>query len=86
MQHLRAINCEYLAWFCFFRQWKTLKFSEAELAVRLLYMMGEAVPVSAGNHFTADGGKGEIMKDMMRTVSTFNNSQCYECQTGFKRS
>ena len=46
-----------------------MKFTEAELAVRLLYMLGEAIPVNQGNHFVGDQARAEIMRDLMRMVS-----------------
>ena len=56
--------------FCLiYSQWKSVKFTEAELAVRLLYMLGEAIPVNQGNHFIGDQARAEIMRDLMRTVS-----------------
>ncbi|XP_071784413.1 exportin-T-like [Asterias amurensis] len=51
-------------------QWKSVKFTEAELAVRLLYMLGEAIPVNQGNHFIGDQARAEIMRDLMRTLVT----------------
>jgi len=42
---------------------------EVEVAVRLLYMLGEALPASHGAHFTGDTAKTSALQDMMRTVS-----------------
>lgn len=41
---------------------------EVEVAVRLLYMLGEALPASHGAHFTGDTAKTSALQDMMRTV------------------
>ena len=51
------------------RQWRSKKFTEVELAVRLLYMLGEAIPAKEGNHFAGNSSKSEVLKDMMRIVS-----------------
>lgn len=42
---------------------------EVEVAIRLLYMLGEALPASHGAHFTGDTAKTSALQDMMRTVS-----------------
>ncbi|XP_072181720.1 exportin-T-like [Diadema setosum] len=49
-------------------QWRNKKFIDAELAVRLLYMLGEAIPAKEGNHFEGESSKTELLKDMMRTL------------------
>lgn len=41
---------------------------ELEVAIRLLYMLAEALPVSHGAHFSGDT-KASALQDMMRTVS-----------------
>lgn len=41
---------------------------EVEVAVRLLYMLAEALPVSHGAHFSGDVSKASALQDMMRTV------------------
>lgn len=38
------------------------------MAVRLLYMLAEALPVSHGAHFSGDVSKASALQDMMRTV------------------
>lgn len=53
----------------FFRNWQTAPFMEVEVAIRLLYMLGEALPASHGAHFTGDTAKTSALQDMMRTVS-----------------
>lgn len=42
---------------------------EVEVAIRLLYMLGEALPASHGAHFSGDSTKTSALQDMMRTVS-----------------
>lgn len=42
---------------------------EVEVAIRLLYMLGEALPASHGAHFSGDTAKTSALQDMMRTVS-----------------
>lgn len=41
---------------------------EVEVAIRLLYMLGEALPASHGAHFSGDATKASALQDMMRTV------------------
>lgn len=38
------------------------------MAIRLLYMLGEALPASHGAHFSGDTTKTSALQDMMRTV------------------
>lgn len=42
---------------------------EVEVAIRLLYMLGEALPASHGAHFSGNMAKTSALQDMMRTVS-----------------
>lgn len=51
------------------RNWQTAPFMEVEVAIRLLYMLGEALPASHGAHFSGDTAKTSALQDMMRTVS-----------------
>lgn len=51
-----------------FRNWQTAPFMEVEVAIRLLYMLGEALPASHGAHFSGDATKTSALQDMMRTV------------------
>lgn len=51
-----------------FRNWQTAPFMEVEAAIRLLYMLGEALPASHGAHFSGDTTKTSALQDMMRTV------------------
>lgn len=41
---------------------------EVEAAIRLLYMLGEALPAAHGAHFSGDAAKTSVLQDMMRTV------------------
>ncbi|KAF7646004.1 hypothetical protein LDENG_00195140 [Lucifuga dentata] len=48
--------------------WQTVAFMEVEVAIRLLYMLGEALPASHGAHFSGDTAKASALQDMMRTL------------------
>ena len=50
-------------------QWKTLDFKDVEVAVTLLYSLGEAIPASHGQHFSGNPEKASALQSMMRTVS-----------------
>ncbi|XP_029282841.1 exportin-T isoform X2 [Cottoperca gobio] len=50
------------------QNWQTTQFMEVEVAVRLLYMLGEALPASHGAHFSGDTAKTSALQDMMRTL------------------
>lgn len=50
------------------QNWQTAPFMEVEVAVRLLYMMGEALPASHGAHFSGDVAKTSALQDMMRIL------------------
>ncbi|XP_069830556.1 exportin-T isoform X2 [Dendropsophus ebraccatus] len=45
-------------------------FMEVEVAIRLLFMLGEAIPASHGAHFCGDVNKASALQDMMRTLVT----------------
>lgn len=62
------VRCHILL--CLGRNWQTTRFMEVEVAVRLLYMLAEALPVSHGAHFSGDVSKASALQDMMRTVGT----------------
>ncbi|MEE6480433.1 hypothetical protein FKM82_012568 [Ascaphus truei] len=49
---------------------QTVPFMEVEVAIRLLYMLGEAIPASHGAHFCGDVSKASALQDMMRTLVT----------------
>ncbi|XP_039198134.1 exportin-T isoform X2 [Crotalus tigris] len=51
------------------QNWQTKPFMEVEVAIRLLYMLAEALPVSHSAHFTGDT-KASALQDMMRTLVT----------------
>lgn len=38
------------------------------MAIRLLYMLGEALPAAHGAHFSGHAAKTSVLQDMMRTV------------------
>ncbi|KAJ7987934.1 hypothetical protein DPEC_G00318390 [Dallia pectoralis] len=48
--------------------WQTASFMEVEVAIRLLYMLGEALPASHGAHFSGDTAKTSTLQDMMRLL------------------
>ncbi|XP_016889997.1 exportin-T isoform X2 [Cynoglossus semilaevis] len=48
--------------------WQTSPFMEVEVAIRLLYMLGEALPASHGAHFSGDTAKTSALQDMMRML------------------
>ncbi|OCT87510.1 exportin-T isoform X2 [Xenopus laevis] len=52
------------------QNWQTAPFMEVEVAIRLLYMLGEAIPASHGAHFCGDAAKASVLQDMMRTLVT----------------
>lgn len=49
---------------------------EVEVAIRLFYMLGEALPASHGAHFTGDATKASTLQDMMRTVREILAPHC----------
>ncbi|GAA6083948.1 exportin-T isoform X2, partial [Tachysurus ichikawai] len=50
------------------QSWQTARFMEVEVAIRLFFMLGEALPASHGAHFSGDVAKASTLQDMMRTV------------------
>ncbi|XP_069485879.1 exportin-T isoform X2 [Ambystoma mexicanum] len=52
------------------QNWQSKPFMEVEVAIRLLYMLGEALPVAHGAHFSGDIAKASALQDMMRTLVT----------------
>ncbi|MCJ8736224.1 hypothetical protein PDJAM_G00256470 [Pangasius djambal] len=50
------------------QSWQTARFMEVEVAIRLFYMLGEALPASHGAHFSGDAAKASTLQDMMRTL------------------
>ncbi|KAL4660294.1 exportin-T isoform X1 [Arapaima gigas] len=57
------------------QSWQTAPFMEVEVAIRLLYMLGEALPASQGAHFSGDGAKASTLQDMMRMLVTCGVSE-----------
>ncbi|KAM9772273.1 exportin-T isoform 2-T2 [Syngnathus typhle] len=51
-------------------KWQSASFKEVEVAIRLLYMLGEALPASHGAHFSGDAVKSGALQDMMATLVT----------------
>ncbi|XP_077449465.1 exportin-T isoform X2 [Stigmatopora argus] len=51
-------------------KWQSASFMEVEVAIRLLYMLGEALPASHGAHFSGDAVKTGALQDMMTTLVT----------------
>ncbi|XP_035825468.1 exportin-T isoform X2 [Aplysia californica] len=51
-------------------QWKSLDFRDVEVAVTLLYSLGEAIPASHGQHFSGNLEKASALQSMMRTLIT----------------
>ncbi|XP_073411540.1 exportin-T [Dendrobates tinctorius] len=52
------------------QNWQSASFMEVEVAIRLLYMLGEAIPASHGAHFCGDVAKASALQDMMRMLVT----------------
>ncbi|XP_071960983.1 exportin-T-like isoform X2 [Antedon mediterranea] len=50
--------------------WKTVNFTQVELSIRILFMMGEAIPANSGNHFSGEGQRVAAMKSMMEKLIT----------------
>lgn len=50
------------------QSWQTATFMEVEVAIRLVYMLGEALPASHGAHFTGETTKASVLQEMMRTL------------------
>ncbi|MGH0147853.1 UNVERIFIED_CONTAM: hypothetical protein FKN15_062915 [Acipenser sinensis] len=57
------------------QSWQCAAFMEVEVAIRLLYMLGEALPASHGAHFCGDVAKASALQDMMRTLVTSGVSE-----------
>ncbi|XP_033882929.1 exportin-T isoform X3 [Acipenser ruthenus] len=57
------------------QSWQCTAFMEVEVAIRLLYMLGEALPASHGAHFCGDVAKASALQDMMRTLVTSGVSE-----------
>ncbi|XP_055506628.1 exportin-T isoform X1 [Leucoraja erinacea] len=55
--------------------WQNTRFMEVEVALRLLFMLGEAIPASHGAHFSGDSAKASVLQEMMHTLVTSEVSQ-----------
>uniref|UniRef100_A0A8C5KNW4 Exportin-T n=1 Tax=Jaculus jaculus TaxID=51337 RepID=A0A8C5KNW4_JACJA len=49
---------------------QTTRFMDVEVAIRLLHMLAEVLPVSHGAHFSGNVSKASALQDMMRTLVT----------------
>uniref|UniRef100_UPI00358ECFAC exportin-T isoform X8 n=1 Tax=Myxine glutinosa TaxID=7769 RepID=UPI00358ECFAC len=61
------------------RDWKGCEFGEVELALRLLYMLGEALPAGHCGHFSGDESKASVLQDMVRTMVLSGVSHFQHC-------
>ncbi|XP_022238268.1 exportin-T-like isoform X1 [Limulus polyphemus] len=52
------------------QQWRNSPFQDVEAAITFLYLLGEAVPASHGNHFIGDGDKPTVMTELLRLLVT----------------
>ncbi|XP_057180131.1 exportin-T [Triplophysa rosa] len=57
------------------QNWHAVAFMEVEVAIRLLYMLGEALPASHGAHFSGDAAKASTLQAMMRTLISCSVSE-----------
>ncbi|XP_064632186.1 exportin-T-like [Lineus longissimus] len=46
--------------------WKSVDYQDVEVAILLVYQLAEAIPSSAGHHFT--GPKADVLLELMRTL------------------
>ncbi|XP_067683887.1 exportin-T-like [Haliotis asinina] len=51
-------------------QWEAMELKDVEMAINLLYMLGEAVPASQGQHFSGNLAKASALQEMMRLLIT----------------
>lgn len=52
-------------------QWRFISFADVEVAIALVYYIGEALPNSGGNHFTG----GEVISNkLLKPVQNINDS------------
>lgn len=51
-------------------QWKNTDFRDIEVAIALIYNLGEAIPASQGQHFSGNPEKASALQDMMRLLIT----------------
>ncbi|XP_064198368.1 exportin-T-like [Anguilla rostrata] len=57
------------------QHWQAAPFMQVEVAMRLLYMLGEALPAHQGAHFSGDEAKASALQGMMRTLVTCGVSE-----------
>ncbi|GFO01906.1 exportin-t-like [Plakobranchus ocellatus] len=51
-------------------QWERTDFRDVEVAISLIYNIGEAIPSSQGQHFSGNPEKASALQDMMRLLIT----------------
>lgn len=52
------------------QQWQVAPFQDVEAAIYFLYILGEAIPVTHGNHFSGSDAKVTAMNEMMSLLAT----------------
>ncbi|PNI28492.1 XPOT isoform 3, partial [Pan troglodytes] len=55
------------------QNWQTTRFMEVEVAIRLLYMLAEALPVSHGAHFSAGNIRSQFLSAYICDVGVLRN-------------
>uniref|UniRef100_A0A0B6ZHY5 Exportin-T n=1 Tax=Arion vulgaris TaxID=1028688 RepID=A0A0B6ZHY5_9EUPU len=50
--------------------WQSLDYRDVEVAITLMYSLGEAIPTSRGQHFSGSPEKASALQDMMRLLIT----------------
>ncbi|KAK2192614.1 hypothetical protein NP493_26g07059 [Ridgeia piscesae] len=50
------------------QQWQAAEFYDVEVAITLLYNLGEAIPASHGQHFSGDPSKVSALQQMLRIM------------------
>ncbi|XP_059146732.1 exportin-T-like isoform X2 [Physella acuta] len=51
-------------------RWESLDFRDVEVAITLMYSLGEAIPASHGQHFSGNPDKASALQGMMRVLIT----------------
>ncbi|CAG5117342.1 unnamed protein product, partial [Candidula unifasciata] len=51
-------------------RWQSLDYRDVEVAITLMYSLGEAIPASHGQHFSGNLEKASALQDMMRLLIT----------------
>ncbi|XP_013079973.2 exportin-T-like [Biomphalaria glabrata] len=51
-------------------RWESLDFRDVEIAITLLYSLGEALPAAHGQHFSGNPEKASALQNMMRILIT----------------